>query len=201
MKQLVYFIRTVGADSVKIGVSEFPHFRLEQLQKATPHPLELLGLEYGGRAHEKRLHERFADQHLHHEWFTLSGPIADHLVTVNTDTVLCVYPGCPTPATHRPLLCAEHHIPGARSAEDDDRHERREFRAAQRQARRDAVRCIATDCHTTVLGHEFCDAHRPSEVTVRQADPDDPRLQIRKPRPTDWLPNPGLHSTARLLQT
>lgn len=198
MRQLVYFIRMVGADFVKIGISEFPHTRLEQLQAGSPMPLEIVAMEYGGRNHEQALHKRFSDQHARQEWFTFSGPIAEHLATDNADTVICVHPGCGTRATQRGRLCVVHQHDQADAEEQERQRDRKALRRAQREARIAAVHCLAPDCHALTVGQEYCDEHKPSDVVTIKASPDDPRLQIRAPRPTDWSPNPVLHpGTAR----
>lgn len=69
----VYFVKANHSHLVKIGVSENPASRFKGLQAASPEPLTLLGVtEGGGRELEKSLHERFADDRSHGEWFRKS---------------------------------------------------------------------------------------------------------------------------------
>jgi hypothetical protein len=58
----VYFIRK--GDEIKIGFSSCPAARFKVLR-----PDEVLHLEPGGYADERRVHAAFADSRLHGEWF------------------------------------------------------------------------------------------------------------------------------------
>jgi hypothetical protein len=69
----VYFIRPVGMDSpVKIGTSWDPESRLATLGTWSPLPLEIALKIPGGLDEEKYLHNHFAADHSHHEWFRAS---------------------------------------------------------------------------------------------------------------------------------
>lgn len=81
MTDLVYFIRPVGAEGpVKIGYSRLPPKRLAEISTWAPVPLEIAATVPGGANLERNLHNCFADQHSHREWFhaspRLSGLIA-----------------------------------------------------------------------------------------------------------------------------
>jgi hypothetical protein len=84
----VYFIEAAvldGRGQLKIGVANSPQGRLDDLQKASPVKLKLIAtIPNGGYALERRLHEMFADERLHGEWFRPSERlltwIRDHAV-------------------------------------------------------------------------------------------------------------------------
>ena len=66
----VYFIKPVGLDGpIKIGSSDVPLRRLEDLMVWSPFPLELIGKTPGSTTDEFFLHTCFSDSHFHHEWF------------------------------------------------------------------------------------------------------------------------------------
>jgi hypothetical protein len=67
----VYFIGTADR-RVKIGWSYNPQARLQSLQVASPLQLRLLRTIRGGPRQEQMLHEFYADERLHGEWFTAS---------------------------------------------------------------------------------------------------------------------------------
>lgn len=60
---------------VKIGWSENPQSRIDDLQTSSPHPISLLAVIPGSRADEAALHAHFKDQNLHREWFRFSESI------------------------------------------------------------------------------------------------------------------------------
>lgn len=69
-EQFVYFMKPVGQDGpVKIGCSERPNDRLSTFMTWSPIPLEIAATVPGDFALEKNIHECFADQHSHREWF------------------------------------------------------------------------------------------------------------------------------------
>lgn len=75
----VYFVANneqndYDALRVKIGLSKDVHARIRQLQTGSPYKLALMGWVIGSddRPLEAELHERFADRHLHGEWFQLT---------------------------------------------------------------------------------------------------------------------------------
>lgn len=82
----VYFIRPQGMDGpVKIGFSKRPSDRLHSLSGASPLKLELAAVGAGCPSTEKMLHNRFADQRSHGEWFDCSDDIAE-LISVVVET-------------------------------------------------------------------------------------------------------------------
>lgn len=69
-KRNIYFIKPCGLDGpVKIGISEIPLTRLEQISVWSPWPLELIGYVPGEQEDETFLHECFFNVHIHREWF------------------------------------------------------------------------------------------------------------------------------------
>jgi len=66
---MLYFVLNTRSKAVKIGFSDDPAKRLDDLQIASPDRLKLLGVSPGGRLEEAALHAQFADQHLRGEWF------------------------------------------------------------------------------------------------------------------------------------
>jgi hypothetical protein len=66
---MIYFIKDVVTQAVKIGYSKTPEKRLRGLQTATPNELVLLGSIHGGLEHEEAFHSRFAEHRLQGEWF------------------------------------------------------------------------------------------------------------------------------------
>ena len=81
----VYFIEPVGADRVKIGVSQDVGKRFGQLAASFPGPLVLLGKVGGGRAREKSLHRRLANFRIGGEWFHLTPGVRQALRHVIDD--------------------------------------------------------------------------------------------------------------------
>jgi Meiotically up-regulated gene 113/Protein of unknown function (DUF3102) len=81
----VYFIEAVGADRVKIGVSQDVGKRFRQLAASFPGPLGLLGRVAGGRARETSLHRRLANFHIGGEWFHLTPGVRTALREVIAD--------------------------------------------------------------------------------------------------------------------
>ncbi len=68
----VYLIRCKLSGRVKIGIATKPVARLHNLQLMSPTELELICSCKGGRTYEREIHERFAAQRLHGEWFNLT---------------------------------------------------------------------------------------------------------------------------------
>lgn len=72
MKQ-VYFLRPVGQSGpIKIGCSATPAKRLRTIEIWSPLLLELVASAPGEHRHEWALHQQFAKQRLHGEWFSIS---------------------------------------------------------------------------------------------------------------------------------
>jgi hypothetical protein len=84
---MIYFVTCKRANAVKIGSCFGPphyvHKRVSMLQVGCPFRLELAGVQNGFLEDERALHERFADQHIHGEWFLLSEEIERHLETLD----------------------------------------------------------------------------------------------------------------------
>lgn len=73
MTEYVYFAKPVGLSGpIKIGWSNSPQARLSGLMTWSPLQLELVAVVEGGRSLEKNIHECFADDHSHREWFKTS---------------------------------------------------------------------------------------------------------------------------------
>ena len=68
-KRWVYLIGSPVIRPVKIGVSNEPEARLEDLQTGSPVPLHLLWKTPGGQALESALHAYFEPYRTHGEWF------------------------------------------------------------------------------------------------------------------------------------
>lgn len=71
----VYFVR--GGDLVKIGYSAHVSQRVDALRIGSPVPLTLWYLRNGDRELERELHDRFADDRSHGEWFHVSDAITE----------------------------------------------------------------------------------------------------------------------------
>lgn len=74
-EQVVYIVTPENNPfRVKIGVSNDPMRRVDKLQTGSPKPLTLSGIIHSRDAKkmENQLHERFAEQHTHGEWFDLT---------------------------------------------------------------------------------------------------------------------------------
>jgi hypothetical protein len=66
----VYFIRMIPDGPIKIGIAGNVNMRLDNLQTATPHLLEVIGVILGGgRSLELKLHRQFSQLHIRGEWF------------------------------------------------------------------------------------------------------------------------------------
>lgn len=69
-QRFVYFIRPVGQyGPVKIGCSSVPESRLDSLAAWSPVALEIVTTAPGSFGEELRLHNAFASDHSHKEWF------------------------------------------------------------------------------------------------------------------------------------
>jgi len=65
----VYFVRSEGDGSVKIGFSVRPSLRVQQLRTSSPHALILIAIMPGDKRDERALHRRFRSARIHGEWF------------------------------------------------------------------------------------------------------------------------------------
>jgi hypothetical protein len=75
LPNLTYLIRC--GDFVKIGITSDIEGRLRALESCNPHTLTVIALLRGGRALERALHKRFAEQRHRDEWFREEGELAD----------------------------------------------------------------------------------------------------------------------------
>ena len=100
----VYFIQQGQDGAIKIGVSDNPIRRLEDLQPHSPHPLRLVALigQAGvplsltrGRAFEleAELHKRFQTAHQRGEWFEPTSELLSFIE--DDDEVLALLKPCP----------------------------------------------------------------------------------------------------------
>lgn len=74
--KVVYFIANEAITKVKIGKTKSIKTRLKNSQTFSPEPLHLLCTVPGYTAVETWFHRRFAEHHLHLEWFRLDGELA-----------------------------------------------------------------------------------------------------------------------------
>jgi hypothetical protein len=76
----VYFIESVELCRIKIGYSScHPQHRLSCMITGSADELRLLGWVPGSRLLEKRLHDRFAQQRVRGEWFTISDDLRAYI--------------------------------------------------------------------------------------------------------------------------
>jgi hypothetical protein len=75
----VYFVKLGDATSVKIGFSFNPVRRFQHLQAGTPVPLVCMGVIFGGRREEARLHAKFKGERVSGEWFRASPALLEHI--------------------------------------------------------------------------------------------------------------------------
>lgn len=75
----VYFVQQGASGPIKIGKAANVAARIASLQTANPYPLTLLGTAAGGIERERELHERFAADRLHGEWFAPSLALLDFI--------------------------------------------------------------------------------------------------------------------------
>jgi hypothetical protein len=69
----IYFMRPIGGDGrIKIGCSYKPARRLIAISVHSPYQLEIIGVGKGAIPDEQLLHEYFAADRLHSEWFRSS---------------------------------------------------------------------------------------------------------------------------------
>lgn len=86
----VYFIGSVETGHTKIGISANPVERLRRLQAATPLTLVLMAqIEVPGQSQrrhaqavERKLHHRYARQHVRGEWFEMSDQLSRDIADI-----------------------------------------------------------------------------------------------------------------------
>jgi hypothetical protein len=72
---VVYFVEAEGLDRIKIGTATDIEKRFAELRTMSPVPLKLLAAVQGGVPVEQALHDRFAADRLHGEWFRASADL------------------------------------------------------------------------------------------------------------------------------
>jgi len=100
MRTKVYFTRPVGMSGpIKIGCTTNIENRLSSLSTWSPFPLELILTIPGDTRLEGTIHDRFARDHLHREWFSPSDGLLTFIRRVisgeDVDTVLSCIPNKP----------------------------------------------------------------------------------------------------------
>ena len=79
-KGQIYFIADDDSNAVKIGIADFPEWRMNDMQVGNPHKLRLAKtIPNGNHKLEKELHRIFSDYALGHEWFRLTDEIKEFL--------------------------------------------------------------------------------------------------------------------------
>lgn len=81
----VYFI-SLADKYVKIGYSQFPFRRFQEIQAYNPSDLSLLGMLPGNISLEKKLHKHFGEHRVRNEWFLLDEEI-EEFVNENCEPV------------------------------------------------------------------------------------------------------------------
>jgi hypothetical protein len=111
----VYFIKPIGmAGPIKIGCSNLPQRRLEQLSTWSPFPLEVIGSVPGGYKDELYVHACFDAQFLHREWFAhspeLERAISDILAAGTVDVLRERFSAAASRRTRRRNWTPEHSL-------------------------------------------------------------------------------------------
>lgn len=80
-KKIVYFIGNEEFGRVKIGKTTNLFSRLSTLQVGSPFTLKVLGFIGDDNHHvkEKEVHKKFAEYHIHGEWYELNEKIYDYI--------------------------------------------------------------------------------------------------------------------------
>lgn len=65
----IYFLAAPQVGRVKIGYSDAPERRIQEIRLMCPVPVELIAVVGGSYKDEAALHRRFADLRRHGEWF------------------------------------------------------------------------------------------------------------------------------------
>jgi hypothetical protein len=72
-----YFVGSREQEVVKIGVTTRLKSRMSALRNSSPIPIKLFAVAFGSSDIELHLHDRFAKDRLHGEWFRLTDEISD----------------------------------------------------------------------------------------------------------------------------
>lgn len=101
---MIYFIKPIGMEGpIKIGVSVDTEARCAQLAHWSPFPLEVVLTIPGDRATEKALHDQFADDHSHGEWFHASPQLLRFMAETKAGVPV-------TPTTREPTWLPVHYL-------------------------------------------------------------------------------------------
>ena len=85
-RDVIYFIRDVLADAVKVGYTRKPvGLRLKQLQTGNPGELVLLGVIPGSRTVESEIHDHLRPHRIRGEWFKLSDVVSLQIESIIED--------------------------------------------------------------------------------------------------------------------
>ena len=76
---VVYFVRTKGADLMKIGYSTSLDNRLKALQTSSPFPLFLFAKMPGDESIESKIHQEFSHLRMTGEWFRIDGELVKYI--------------------------------------------------------------------------------------------------------------------------
>lgn len=80
----VYFIKPIGmAGPIKIGTSNSPTHRAQDLATWSPFPLEVVATVEGGVPMERRFHAAFQSLHKGREWFEASAELVAAINHIN----------------------------------------------------------------------------------------------------------------------
>ena len=83
----VYFIKTIGmAGPIKIGTSNSPTHRAQDLATWSPFPLEVVATVDGGVPMERRFHAAFQHSHRGREWFEATPELIGTIKQINAGT-------------------------------------------------------------------------------------------------------------------
>jgi hypothetical protein len=77
---VIYFIRAVGTDLVKIGKARDPERRLGELQTGSPHALKIEAMCRGYSRVERYLHDKCAERHVRGEWYRIDAEEVEGIV-------------------------------------------------------------------------------------------------------------------------
>jgi len=79
-RRYVYFFQLGGTDGkIKIGIARDPGKRMASFKTHFDKPLKILGVIEGNCKTERALHQRFADDRLHGEWFKPTQSLLDYI--------------------------------------------------------------------------------------------------------------------------
>lgn len=78
--QIVYFIREVDSEFVKVGKSVNPEERLKALQIGTPHKLELVHTVNSVKYDENWFHGHLSKFHIRGEWYRLNDSVINEVI-------------------------------------------------------------------------------------------------------------------------